>query len=269
MGRVVDLVARMAGRRDDVASTEADVQSDIKTLLLTADFDLGDSDVFVGDTHLESQVGQQRRIDVELGHLVIETKKDLRRAGVQSRAERQLADYLRTRATETGSRYLGVLTDGHDWQLDTLTATGDTQTVSRLDVSGRQDADLLISWLSTVLATRQHLGATSDEIDRQFGAGSPAHAADKAALMDLWKANESDTELQTKRTLWAKLLTTAFGSSFENSPDLFVEHTYLVIVAEMIAHELLRVPTVGTDPAQLVSGALFRRASPASPPRGI
>lgn len=260
MGRTAEIVGQLARRRDDLSSSEADIQSDIKTLLLTADFELGDSDVFVGDTHLESQVGHQQRIDVQLGHLVIETKKDLRRSGVQPRAEEQLASYLRHRAVETGSRYLGVLTDGHDWRLNTLTVAGDTQTVSRLQVSGAEDATRLVSWLSTVLATRHHLGATASEIDRQFGADSPAHAADKAALLDLWDSNQSDTELQLKRELWAKLLTTAFGSSFENSPDLFVEHTYLVIVAEMIAHELLGVPTVGVDPVELVSGKLFRDA---------
>lgn len=62
------LITRLASP-DVTGRTEADIQSDIKTLLTTADFDL--------DTpRLEEQIGDgsRRRIDIATGATVIEVK---------------------------------------------------------------------------------------------------------------------------------------------------------------------------------------------------
>lgn len=62
------LITRLASP-DATERTEADIQSDIKTLLTTADFDL--------DTpRLEEQIGDgsHRRIDIATGATVIEVK---------------------------------------------------------------------------------------------------------------------------------------------------------------------------------------------------
>ena len=68
------------------------------------------------DVELETQLGDRRRIDVEVGCTVIEVKKDLRTAGVAAAAEAQLAGYVATRSEQTGQRYVGVLTDGAEWR---------------------------------------------------------------------------------------------------------------------------------------------------------
>jgi len=46
---------------------------------------------------------------------------------------------------------------------------------------------------------------------------------------------KDDPEVQLKRELWGRLLLSALGESFEGSDELFVTHTYLALVAELIA----------------------------------
>ena len=69
------LVSRMADR--DRARSGADVQSDVRHLLLSGGLDLQEAGVL--SVNLETAAGGGRRIDVEAGCAVIEVKKDLSR----------------------------------------------------------------------------------------------------------------------------------------------------------------------------------------------
>ena len=76
-----NLLSRLAAR--DTPGSEADIaQADVRQLLLSAPFQLDESDVEV--VHLESPLGDRRRIDVEIGSTVIEVKRDLRRGRVKA-----------------------------------------------------------------------------------------------------------------------------------------------------------------------------------------
>ena len=97
-----DLMDRLVNKTGGVRS-EATIQSDVRMLLM--DRDLGLSDV-----QLEAQVGDQhRRIDVEVGCTVIEVKKSLASDAAIAAATTQLADYVVSRQTEMGQRYVGIL----------------------------------------------------------------------------------------------------------------------------------------------------------------
>ena len=74
MGKqVLKIIERLLQRGSQ--RTEADIQSDVRQLILTAPFDLDEAQV----VSLEAQVGDRRRIDIEVGCTVIEVKRDLRR----------------------------------------------------------------------------------------------------------------------------------------------------------------------------------------------
>ena len=77
MSNVIEIVKNLANR--EAKRTEADIQAGIRDLLLQASLDLDDEDL---DVKLESQLGDRRRIDVEVGSVVIEVKKDLRKAKI-------------------------------------------------------------------------------------------------------------------------------------------------------------------------------------------
>lgn len=236
--------------------TEADIQSDIKVLLLAGGFDLSDEHL---EVHLEAQTGAQQRIDVEVGFTVIEVKRDLRSETVRIAAIEQLRGYVEQRTALTRARYVGILTDGHDWILYTL-LDGQLVEASRLSMRSAEDGAALLSWLSTVLATTQSVKATANEIDRRFGASSPAHNLDLLSLKALWDSNQDNGELQLKKELWGKLLHTALGDNFNDEISLFIQHTYLVIIAELIAHEVLGIDVISLDSLNLVTGSTFTSA---------
>lgn len=249
------LYARLA-RRGGGTRTEADIQSDIKLLLLSGGLDLDEGDL---EVYLEAQAAG-KRIDIEIGFTVIEVKRDVRRADVLTDATEQLEGYVAQRTEATKQRYVGIVTDGHDWYLYTLGAGGTLELASKFEHHDATTAPALISWLSTVLATTEHVSATPAEIDRRFGADSPAHDLDMIALRTLWDANQSNEELLLKKSLWGKLLRTALGELVDVDVDLFLRHTYLVITAELIAHEVLGVNITGLDSIDLVTGKAFRDA---------
>ena len=160
--KVNEVVERLAARK---GITEADIQSDVRALLLYGGLDLDEKDLVV----LEAQVGGGRRIDVETGTSAIEVKKDLSNADAHAKAADQLAGYLRSRTDETGHRYAGVLTDGVLWELYHLTAEG-SALVNSLQLRGESsDTEALTVWLEGVLATAQDISPTPREIQRRLG----------------------------------------------------------------------------------------------------
>lgn len=252
------LARRLADRR--TGRTEANVQSDLHMLLTAAPLQLDDGDL--NEIVLESPAGQRRRIDVEAGFAVFEVKRDLRAGNVRAEAVIQLAGYVSSRHAQTGQRYVGVLTDGAEWHLHHL-VDGALQLVSSLTVDATTpDVDMLCVWLEGVLATAEQIVPTAREIELRLGATSPAHALDFAELAALYAQHRNDPGVALKRELWTKLLTTALGTNFHGEDDLFVEHTLLVVMAEIISHAVVGIdpadPTI--SPATVLSGRLFAEA---------
>jgi hypothetical protein len=248
-----DLLLRLADR--DAKRSEATIQADVRTLLLEAPFQLSEDDV--REVHLESQTGERRRIDVEMGTTVIEVKRDLRRPGVLADALKQLAGYVETREAEMKRRYVGVLTDGAEWRCFQLTTNGLEEASTLTIRKDKLDPDALVVWLEGVLATAQQIPPIPQEITLRLGVGSSAHALDTTSLRTLYAAHKDHPSVRMKRQLWARLLTTALGSQFQDTDDLFVEHTLLVNTAEVIAHAVLGLDVALLSPASLLSGTKF------------
>lgn len=252
-------VGRLASRA--LGRTEADVQADIYSILTSGELSL-DVDQVV---RLEQQVGDgtRRRLDVEVGRAVIEVKKDLRPAGLRGEAEQQLTGYVTAQSDRLGTRYVGILTDGTDWYLYHLVHDQLSQ-VAHLSLQEQApDADRLLIWLESILATQDQLTPTPDEISRRLGAESPAHLLDHATLAALYEAAGSSTHVALKRGLWSKLLRTAFGTAFRDNEQLFLDHTLLVLTAEIIAHAVVGFdisPTGQFTPQALTSGTEFANA---------
>ncbi|MBF6358257.1 N-6 DNA methylase [Nocardia higoensis] len=252
------IVGRLASRSP--VRPEATTQADIYMLLTTAALGLDTDDVVT----MESPVadGTRRRIDIEAGHVVIEVKKDLRAADLAD-AEKQLAGYVAQRTKELGGRYVGILTDGTVWRLYHL-AHDQLACVSELELSPREpDHDALLVWLESVMATREKIRPVPAEIEQRLGADSPAHQLDYATLEVLYHDNRNHPEVKLKRELWAKLLRTASGTGFVDDEALFINHTLLVVTAELVAHAAIGwdvSPHGPLSPTQLTSGTEFANA---------
>jgi hypothetical protein len=263
-----DLVARIAKR--DPARSEATLQADIRQFILSANLNVDANDIVPEPqtVAMEAQLGDgtRRRIDVETGTTVIEVKKNLRVGGVLSEAKTQLGNYVATRVQQTGARYLGVLTDGHEWILfipDPDSSGEIIQAGEPLITNGAMDTDKLRSWMGAVLFTLERVRPTPEAIRDRLGADSPSHQADHASLQALYDANREKATVDLKRQLWAKLLRTAFGSEFQDQERLFLDHTLLVLTAEAIAHAVVGFPLSGPNavsPRDLGEGRLFSAA---------
>jgi hypothetical protein len=244
------LATRNAGR------TEADIQADVRDVLLYGGFDLGDEAV-----KLESPTDDRRRLDVAVGALIVECKKDLRPATALAKAEVQLGEYLAVKAS-TGGRCAGVLTDGAIWRLYRHSPTGPAF-IDHLTINpSNLDVRTIRWWLGAVLSTEQALVPSAAAIEERLGARSPSFQLVRSALLECWASVGSHPTVALKRELWAKLLRSALGSQFEDSDELFIEHTYLVLLANLIGHAVVGFDLNSTrnDPGVLLSGQLFERA---------
>ena len=231
------------------------IQADVRQLLLTAPLNLEQDDL--QDIFLESQLGDRRRIDVEMGSTVIEVKKDLRKGKVRAEAVEQLYGYVAKRIEQTGQRYVGILTDGAEWECYHSRA-GKLELVTSITVkSVSSDVDEFLVWLEGVLATAQAIAPIAREIHMRLGARSSSHTLDKSSLAALYDENKKLPSVALKRTLWSRLLTSALGTQFDDSDDLFIEHTLLVNSAEIIAHAVLGLPVETLNPASLLTGNKF------------
>lgn len=252
--QVVEVVERI--RRRDSRRPEAQLQAEIYQLLTMGALDLEVDDV--ARLEVPTQDGTRRRLDVEVGHCCIEVKKDLRAGNTLAEARGQLAGYVRRQSETMGQRYVGILTDGSRWHLHRL-VDDELVEVDVLDAAST-DADGLIVWLESVLATTAHIAPTAEQIEARLGAGSPGHKLDRDTLAGMYSAGASMPEVQVKHDLWAKLLRTAFGQGFDDTPGLFVNHTLLVLTAEAIAHAVAGFDLThdGLTPQDVARGTRFR-----------
>ena len=250
-----ELVARLTDTNKH--RSEATVQADVRMLLLDPELGLTDAEL---DVQLETQVGNHRRIDVEVGATVIEVKRSLASPTAVSAATVQLTDYVLTRAAETGERYVGILTDGLRWIAFHETGGVLVEATRHATAPGGTGARALLGWLEGVLATKRGIEATPIEIRERLGADSSSHALDSATLTALYAAGRHLPTVALKRELWADLLRSALGTQFTDNDELFLEHTLLVNSAEIIAHLVLGLDARNLAPATLLSGDEFAHA---------
>lgn len=254
--RIATLLARGAKGR-----TEAEIQADVRAFLIEAPLSL-EADDLEGplEVSLEAPVATRKRIDVEVGLTVIEVKRNLSSVKARNKAVDQLAGYVQQRTEESGQRYVGILTDGSHWILFHLLPDESLNEVSSFRLHDAKEVEGLVVWLENVLASVHAVPPTPEEIVRRLGADSPAAQLDLADLRAIYEECRDTPEVALKRRLWAKLLTSALGTRFPDSDELFVLHTYLVVTAELIAHTMLGIPIAGEKPEALLSGRVFRRA---------
>jgi hypothetical protein len=234
------LVVRNAKR------TEAEIQADVRQFILSAPFELEAGDLH--DVNLESPVGDRRRIDVEAGSTVIEVKRDLRKEKPKKDAELQLAGYVEHRMQQTGLRFVGILTDGTEWNCYDL-IDGKLLQVSELTLEEtEEDEDRLIVWLEGVLATTHDIAPTAHNIEERLGSGSSAYKLDRATLANLYQKNRKNPTIAVKRKLWTQLLLSALGTQFTDDDELFIDHTLLVNTPEIIAHAMLGLSVQSLTP---------------------
>lgn len=191
------------------------------------------------------------RIDALLGRTVFEFKSDLRRE--RGDAEEGLTRYLTEREGQTGEKFVGIATDGAEFTAYFLKGEG-LQEVSAHKTDAESPRELCV-WLQSVVATGEELPPDPLTITREFGRDSLAARRAFDALDALWEEIGQTPEARLKRALWDRLLGLAYGADVGDDA-LFLQHTYLVVVAKAMAWEAM-IATLPGNAADLLHGAAY------------
>ena len=224
-----------------------EVKSDFRDLL-TAEFD-----VPLADVRFEQRVEVKSRIDALIGRTVFEAKRDLVREWTD--VERKMPDYLRNREEETGEPFIGIASDGRLWRVLALEG-GTLVKIKETNLDPEKPGEF-IAWLDGALALKVSLPPDPATVRIELGADSVAFRAADAALKSLWERSKGDRAAMLKRQLWAQLLKIVYGRDVE-SDALWLQHTYLVIVAKCVAFAVLGLNE--DDPARLLAGEALASA---------
>lgn len=227
-----------------------EVKADFRHLLLE---EFGAS---LHDLEFERRVPEVRgRLDALVGRTILEAKSNLDRE--IGDVLRRMPDYLADREREEGEKYIGIATDGLKWSAYRLVegtlerATGDI-------VLDPEKSGLFLAWLDGVVALKSSLPPDPQTIRIELGNNSVAFNSAFAELRTLWNAAGEVPAVALKRQLWASLLKLVHGKDIEGDV-LWLQHTYLVIVAKSIAVAVLGLKE--DDPSKLLSGDAFRSAN--------
>jgi len=192
----------------------------------------------------------QGRIDAIVGRTAFEVKSDLARE--RPDAEEQLARYLPERERATKSRFVGIATDGLEWRAYEW-RSDDLIELRSFRVDYRKP-ETLLAWLDGAAAIRAELATDRLTLDEQLGPESVAFTRAEADLRAIWNRVSSKPSIALKRRLWTQLLRLVYGREIEDDA-LWLQHTYLVVVAKAIAARVLGFEV--ENPDELLSGRRF------------
>jgi hypothetical protein len=193
------------------------------------------------------------RIDALLGRTVLEFKSNLPRE--RRDALEELGRYLPERERATGERYVGVVTDGLEWEAYEL-RDGAPFLLRAFRTDPRKPMDLL-AWLDGAVAAKAEIIPDALNIIAELGCDSIAFLRAKAGLRDAWASVANHPTASLQRQLWSQLLTLVHGKAIEDE-DLWLQHTFLVVVAKAIAARVLEVEA--EDPEAILTGRVFAEA---------
>ena len=193
------------------------------------------------------------RADMLFGATVFEFKRDLRRE--MGEVLTRLPDYLRERQRQTGRQYLGIATDGATFAAFELRG-GLAVEIARYETR-TGDPGALLAWLEPALSDRDDLAPEPRIVQRELGRQSLTFARASGMLAELWGRHGAHPDVALKRQLWDNLLRLVYGTQVGDD-SLFLQHTYLTIVAKTVAVRALELPA--TDATAIMSGRALTAA---------
>lgn len=218
--------------------------------LLVAEFGVN-----LGDLEFERRVPEVKgRLDALIGRTILEAKSDLTREWAD--VERRMPDYLADRERAERQQFVGIATDGQRWVV--FERAGGKLVKIKETILDPEKPGPFLAWLDGAVALRSSLSPDPFTVQVELGQDSVAYHRANAQLVALWEKLKQDPAVFLKRQLWAQLLKLVYGREVEND-SLWLQHTFLVIVAKAIAVAVLDLRE--DDPVRLLSGAAFEQAN--------
>lgn len=245
--------------------------------------------VFVSDTAAQSLISQlslgaeraianiprggelrRGRADTQTETVIIEWEKDLVKTGEHARV--QLEEYLEGNwRSGQAYRFVLIATDGLRWRIYApdwsrlelgefdLGAAFELREVRRFDLTS-ETIEGFPFFLDEILFASQPKAPTLDNIQADFGDTSAAFINSMISLRECAEDLATQSELQVAFEQWRRFLSVAYGR-FDDSPVMFLVHTYLSVFAKLIAYAVItRAPLADdSDVAEVLNGSAFER----------
>jgi SAM-dependent methyltransferase len=192
------------------------------------------------------------RIDLLYGSLAWEVKRDLDRE--REDLERELKLYL----TDLGVGAIGIGTDGLRFEAYQLDAAGELHLTDAYAMTAETASlDETLDWLDAYIFALDDVAPTTESILTRFGLQSAVFRTAEVELQELWTEVASDEGARIKRDEWEGLLEVVYGAQVA-SDQLWLRHTYLVMVARLLAFIAIveHLPPQGAELGAL-TGDLF------------
>ncbi|MGH8504042.1 MAG: N-6 DNA methylase [Gammaproteobacteria bacterium] len=213
-------------------------------------------------------VARRGRADTQTDTIIIEWEKDLKKTGAH--AVEQLTDYLNGN-WRSGQEYRYVLlaTDGIRWRV--YAPDWSHQTIGAFELGSGfklkeirafdltpQTFDIFPFFLDETLFVSRAKLATLANIQADFGDTSAAFINSMRSLKECAKDVTTQSELKVAFEQWRKFLSIAYGR-FDDSPEMFLVHTYLSAFAKFIAYAVLTKRQISDDETRLavLNGSAF------------
>ena len=211
------------------------------------------------------------KADELFGNVVIEFERDLTVAGKQAEAEGQLRKYAAClwsqEPVSQRTRYLCLATDGvlftvytpilDDPNKETVSPEDvRLETIDRINAAQLEPPREFYFWLDRYLLRREIMAPRSENIVKDFGLHSHAFQVTAQSLLTLWERLKGQPEFAVVYEAWEKYLRIVYGSALADD-ELFIRHTYLAILAKLMAW--VRLIEGSTPDAAQIQGVLEGR----------
>ena len=205
------------------------------------------SEKWIVDIKLKDRI-KTGRADTVAGTTIIEFENDLRKTG--DHAVDQLKEYVYGE-WQRGQRgpFTLITSDGLVWrvyaphylQLEEGVASAHDLDLEETDAItvGEDNADDVYFFLDRYLFATEPVRPTLDGLKRDFGETSGVFLRALDALQAHFPEAQKDGAVQVAFDQWQKTLAIAYGETFEGDEREFLVHTYLSVLAKVLAYEVL------------------------------
>lgn len=210
------------------------------------------------------------RADTQTETVIIEWEKDLAKTG--DHAREQLEEYLEGN-WRSGQEYRFILiaTDGEQWRI--FAPDWSRLELGQFDLGGAfklrevrrfvlttETLDYFPFFLDETLFASHQKAPTLENIQNDFGDTSASFINSMIILRDCAGDLATQSELQVAFEQWRRFLSVAYGR-FDDSPVMFLVHTYLSVFAKLIAYAVITKAPLAeeSDLSDVLNGTAFER----------
>jgi len=188
-------------------------------------------------------------IDALYQDIVFEFKRDL--ATERDKGLQELSTYIQS----LQGNHFGILTDGLVFEVYVL-KDGKLEKIDSITLKTLSSDEAFI-WFDAFLFSEKEITPTSQDIVKRFGDTSAVFNSSLRKLTAMSLAFQDNLTYQVKFNEWDKLLAKAYGHSVARN-QLFLRHTYLSILAKLIAYtSLYKQKPKGQEMRGILTGKAF------------